>query len=153
MNKLINLPDDYNYDPNDFNFIERNFSVEKLVGLISNNKLILGENKWDIRMSTIFIESILVRIPTIPLYLENTGNYYKVLDGNGRLFSLKLLLVNQYNFGEFDYLTELNNLKFYQLSRKYQRRILETDLTIHIIELGTPQFIVHNIRKRLGKIT
>ncbi|MDE5069530.1 MAG: hypothetical protein O4752_10425 [Trichodesmium sp. St4_bin8_1] len=104
-------------------------------------------------MSTIFIESILVRIPTIPLYLENTGNYYKVLDGNGRLFSLKLLLVNQYNFGEFDYLTELNNLKFYQLSRKYQRRILETDLTIHIIELGTPQFIVHNIRKRLGKIT
>jgi hypothetical protein len=43
----------------------------------------------------------------------------------------------------------LNGLTFQQLSRKYQRRILETNLHFHLIEPGTPTSIVDNISRRI----
>ena len=57
--------------------------------------------------------------------------------------------MESYKLEGLEFLTELNGLTFKELSRKYQRRILETNLSIHFIEPGTPPNIVDNISKRI----
>lgn len=147
---MQNQINNYVYDPCDFNFIKRYFSIQKIIDFVNNNQLILDESEWSLRKCSLFIESILIRIPLNPLYLDNTNGYYKIISGRNRIFALKLIMIDCYKLEGLEFLTDLNNLTFLNLTRKYQRRILESDLTVYIIEPGTPQFIIDNISRRIN---
>ena len=144
------LDENYDYDPYNFNFISREFSVEGIIRLFNHKKLNIDEYEWSTRQCSLFIESILIIIPLEPFYLDRTKEEYKIISGHKRLSALKLIILDSCKLQGLEILTDLNNLTFQQLSRKYQRRILETCFLFHIIEAGTPQFIVDNISKRIS---
>ena len=137
------------YEPEEFNFSCRLFCVESVIRLFNQKKLILDECKWSTRKCSLFIESILIRIPLDSFYIDRTSEKYKIISGSNRLSAIKLILLESYKLEGLEFLTELNGLTFQQLSRKYQRRILESDLRIHFINPGTPANIVDNISRRI----
>ena len=137
------------YEPEEFNFSYRQFCVESVIRLFNQKKLILDECKWSTRKCSLFIESILIRIPLDFFYIDRTSEQYKTISGSNRLFAIKLIVLESYKLEGLEFLTELNGLTFQQLSRKYQRRILETNLHFHLIEPGTPPSIVDNISRRI----
>ena len=135
-----------NYEPYEFNFSSRVYCVEDI---INHDKLNLRECKWSIHKCSLFIESILIRIPLDVFYLDRTSGQYKIIKGSNRIHAIKEIVLESYKLKGLEFLTELNGLTFSELSRKYQRRILETNLNFHIIEPGTPLSIVDNIRERI----
>ena len=137
------------YEPEEFNFSCRLFCVESVIRLFNQKKLILDECKWSTRKCSLFIESILTRIPLDFFYVDHTSEQYKIISGSNRLSAIKLIVLESYKLEGLEFLTELNGLTFQQLSRKYQRRILETNLHLHLIEPGTPPSIVDNISRRI----
>jgi hypothetical protein len=137
------------YNPEEFNFSCRLYSVESFVRLFNQNKLIFEECRWSTRQCSLFIESLLIRIPLDVFYIDRTSEKYKIISGSNRLSAIKLILLESYKLEGLEFLTELNGLTFQQLSRKYQRRILESDLRIHFINPGTPANIVDNISRRI----
>ena len=137
------------YEPEEFNFSCRLFCVESVIRLFNQKKLILDECKWSTRKCSLFIESILIRIPLDFFYIDRTSEQYKIISGSNRLSAIKLILLESCKLEGLEFLTELNGLTFQQLSRKYQRRILETNLHLHLIEPGTPPSIVDNISRRI----
>ena len=137
------------YNPEEFNFSCRLFSVESFIRLFNQNHLILDECRWSTRQCSLFIESILIRIPLDVFYIDRTSEKYKIISGSNRLSAIKLIVLDSYKLERLDFLTELNNLNFQQLSKRYQRRILETNLHFHLIEPGTPPDIVDNISRRI----
>ena len=61
------LDENYDYDPYDFNFISREFSVEGIIRLFNHKKLNIDEYEWSTRQCSLFIESILItHIPHFP---------------------------------------------------------------------------------------
>lgn len=136
------------YDPYEFNFSCRLFCVESVIRLF-NQKLIFDKCEWSNQKCSLFIESILIRIPLDYFYIDRTSEQYKIISGSNRLFAIKRIVLESYKLEGLEFLTELNGLTFNELSRKYQRRILETNLSIHFIEPGTPPNIVDNISKRI----
>ena len=137
------------YEPEEFNFSYTLFCVESVIQLFNQKKLILDECKWSTRKCSLFIESILIRIPLDFFYIDRTSEQYKIISGSNRLSAIKLILLESCKLEGLEFLTELNGLTFQQLSRKYQRRILETNLHFHLIEPGTPPSIVDNISRRI----
>ena len=137
------------YEPEEFNFSCRLFCVESFIRLFNQNHLILDECRWSTKQCSLFIESILIRIPLDSFYIDRTSEKYKIISGSNRLSAIKLIVLDSYKLERLDFLTELNNLNFQQLSKRYQRRILETNLHFHLIEPGTPPDIVDNISRRI----
>ena len=137
------------YEPEEFNFSCRLFCVESILRLFNQNHLILDECKWSTKQCSLFIESILIRIPLDSFYIDRTSEKYKIISGSNRLSAIKLIVLESYKLERLEFLTELNGLTFQELSRKYQRRILETNLSIHFIDPGTPPDIVDNISRRI----
>ena len=137
------------YEPEEFNFSCRLFCVESFIRLFNQNHLILDECIWSTKRCSLFIESILIRIPLDLFYIDRTSEKYKIISGSNRLSAIKLILLESYKLEGLEFLTELNGLTFQQLSRRYQRRILETNIRIHFIEPGTPPDIVDNISRRI----
>lgn len=144
--QLTNMEEKIYYDPYEFNFSYRQYSVESL---FNQNQLILGECKWSNKKCSLFIESILIRIPLEFFYLDRTLGHYRVISGSNRLHAIKRVVFESYKLQGLEFLTELNGLTFQQISRKYQRRVLEANLNVHIMEPGTPLYIVKNISKRI----
>ena len=137
------------YEPEEFNFSCRLFCVESIIRLFNENKLILDECRWSTKRCSLFIESILIRIPLDLFYIDRTSEKYKIISGSNRLSAIKLIILESYKLEGLEFLTELNGLTFQQLSRRYQRRILETNIRIHFIDPGTPPDIVDNISRRI----
>ena len=73
------------YEPEEFNFSCRLFCVESVIRLFNQKKLILDECKWYTRKCSLFIESILTRIPLDFFYVDHTSEQYKIISGSNRL--------------------------------------------------------------------
>ncbi len=95
---------------------------------------------WTNDAKSRLIESILIRIPLPAFYIDATGDdKWLVIDGIQRLAALKQFIFDKtITLTGLEYLTELENKKYDELPRKYQRRIMETELTLFTIETGTP---------------
>jgi hypothetical protein len=110
-------------------------------------------NLWGDDRKTSLIESILLKIPIPSLYVsEDKDGNYAVVDGLQRMSaiahfvdvdalnnalgtSLKPLALNAKGLRSFQ---DLKGKTFSELERPLQRRILETELMVHVIRSGTP---------------
>jgi len=159
------------FDPKLIDVVTQQRTVDLIMTRLEHGELDLSPdfqrraNLWNEARKGTLIESILLRIPIPSLYVaeDNDGNY-QVVDGLQRLCAIahfvKVSSLNKALDTKFDPLrlhglqslkNELDDKAFEDLPRPLKRRILETELTLHVIRAGTPLNVKFNIFSRINQ--
>jgi len=95
---------------------------------------------WNEGAQSRLIESMLIRIPLPAFYIDATNDdKWLVVDGLQRLTTLKRFIIDKtLKLTELEFLTNFQGKSYIDLPRPYQRRIIETQVTVYLIEKGTP---------------
>ncbi len=142
--------------------------VELLAKRWSNNEIDLEPSfqrrarLWSKEQRSRLIESLLLKIPLPVFYVaSDEKDNWRVVDGIQRLTTLFDFIVPQppyagqgegvgFALSGLEYLLDLEGKSYAGLPRHLQRRIDETQLTVNVIEYGTPELVMLNIFKRIN---
>jgi len=158
------------FDPGKIDVITQARTVDLLLTRLKEGELNLSpdfqrrSNLWDEATKSALLESILLRIPIPSLYVaEDENGNYTVVDGLQRLCAIAHFVsvealnkavqkeLNPLRLKGMESLREFNGKAFAELPRPLQRRINETELTLHVIRAGTPQTVKFNIFSRINR--
>ncbi len=106
---------------------------------------------WDAAARSRVVESLLLRLPLPAFYFDASApEHWLVIDGRNRLAALDAY-VNGGSLGltALEFLDHLEGQAFEALPRHFQRRILETKATCHLIQEGTPGPVRDALVRRL----
>lgn len=148
------------FDPTQIRVDTRQMTIDLVLSRINHGEIDLAPffhrlDVWTDVAKSKLIESILLRIPLPAFYMAATDNgRWVVIDGRQRLTTLKKFILNKELrlTDGLDYLTDIQGKTYDELPRKYQRRLLETQLTIYVVEEGTPSAVKSNIFRRINTV-
>ncbi|MFN7921650.1 MAG: DUF262 domain-containing protein [Bryobacteraceae bacterium] len=145
------------FDPSKIRVETKQLSIDSLVARIEHGEIILQpefqrNEVWKDGARSRLIESIILRIPLPAFYVDATDeDKWLVIDGQQRLSTLRRFVLDQtLRLSGLEFLTSLEGATFDDLARAYQRRIRETNVTVHLIEKGTPPEVKFNIFRRIN---
>lgn len=132
------------FDPDKFRCETRLWSVAQLYKMSLDGELLYTPRKYNIYRASSYIEQCLTRtaVDYIKFYEEQDEDYkyrynYVTYDGNCRLTLLVSYINGNYKLSELKIFEHVNNCKFQELSKAYQRRILETNINVFYIDKQT----------------
>ncbi|MFJ9394212.1 DUF262 domain-containing protein [Streptomyces californicus] len=112
---------------------------------------------WDDRAQSRLIESLLLRIPISTFHMaQGDEDRWAVVDGVQRLTAVArfmepdLLGLGPLNLRGLDYLWRYNGSTYQDLTGRLKIRLREAQLTVHILEKGTPEAVKYNVFSRIN---
>ena len=146
------------FDPSKIRVIPKTFTIDLILNRIRQNVLDLapdfqrGDDIWNEQTQSRLIESILIRIPIPAFYVDATDDdHWLIVDGLQRITSLKkFILDEELQLTGLEFLHELEGRSYSELNAAFQRRIMETQLIVYLIESGTPAKVKFNIFRRIN---
>ena len=130
-------------------------NVEQLVSQIRNGEIYWNSDvqrsfAWQPECQSWLIESLLLRIPIPVFYVAaDEGSNWSVVDGVQRLSAIYNFVTGEFSLNRLEYFVRFDGKHYYDLPRPMQRRIDETQLVLHIVEVGTPEDVMFNISRRI----
>ena len=146
------------FDPALIRVESKNLTISLLLTRIEHNEINLNpgfQRKagiWTKGAQSRLIESILIRIPLPAFYMDGTDDdKWLVVDGLQRLTALKSFVVDKTLALEgLEFLNLHTGKTFDALPRSFQRRIIETQVPVFIIQENTPAAVKFNVFKRIN---
>jgi hypothetical protein len=148
---------DQPYDPTRTNITTRQITIDLLLRRIKEGEIDLNTafqrrgDLWSETQKSRLIESLMIKIPLPSFYFDATNDSrWLVVDGLQRLTTLDLFLHKSMPLQNLEFLSEFNAHKYGELPRPLRRRIEETQVTVNLIQSGTPDRVKFYIFRRIN---
>ncbi|WP_431980936.1 DUF262 domain-containing protein [Streptomyces qinglanensis] len=112
---------------------------------------------WSDRRQSRLIESLLLRIPISNLHMaQGDADKWAVVDGVQRLTAVARFMepgltgLGPLTLRGLEYLWRFNGNTYQDLTGRLKIRLRETQLTVHILEQGTPEAVKYNVFSRIN---
>lgn len=146
------------FDPSLIRVDFRQMPLDLILRRIERNELDLNpefqreSSIWNQDAQSRLIESLLIKIPLPVFFIDaSEDDKWLIVDGLQRLSTFKkFILTGELKLQGLEFLRNLNGFSFHELPRNYQRRIMESLISIYLIEKGTPKDVKLSIFKRIN---
>lgn len=146
------------FDPKKVDISVEQMTVGQLAARIEHEEIDLfpdfqrNGNLWDGARMSQLIESILIKLPLPAMYFDVADDdKWIVVDGLQRLSTIQRFVVDKrLKLKKMEFLNKLNDCSFDDLERVFQRRILETNITVFKIKKGTPKKVLTSLFHRIN---
>ncbi|WP_054816540.1 DUF262 domain-containing protein [Nocardia arizonensis] len=144
------------WDPEKIRVSTKSFALRNVMDMIDGGDLELAPDfqrnrVWKGRQKSRLIESLLLQIPLPAFYFaSDSDGKFRVVDGLQRLSTIHEFVKGTFELGDLEYLHEEHGKEIANLAGPLRRRLLNSQINVHVIEPSTPHRVTFDIFKRLN---